>query len=170
MIFITCVWSYPLSDGTSRTALAFLSREDQLLQANAATFVSIPVNKPEWITNEWYGIWSIAWWGINVYLAWDNTTYNSTCWVDYVLLRFCLALYSYYNTPYCLFIGLERVTWYVLVLLDGGRVIVHRLPCDSPTTITRRAVPRRLFTHLEPNQLCICVSETRVRTLRVRRW
>ena len=28
---------------------------------------------------------------------------------------------------------------------NSGRVIVHRLPCDSPTTITWRAVPRRLF-------------------------
>ena len=46
-----------------------------------------------------------------------------------------------------------------LVLLDGGRVIVHRLPfTDNPTTITN------------PIRLCICVFETRVRTLRVRRW
>ena len=55
-------------------------------------------------------------------------------------------------------------------ILVGGRVIVHvrrviarRLPCG------RHAVPRRLFTNLETNQLCICVSETRVRTIRVRR-
>ena len=46
---------------------------------------------------------------------------------------------------------------------NGGDAIVQRLPCDSPTTITWRAVPKRLFTHLEPNLLCICVSEPRVR-------
>ena len=40
-------------------------------------------------------------------------------------------LYHANNLIFCIFIGLERVTWYVLVLLDGGRVIVHRLPCDS---------------------------------------
>ena len=51
---------------------------------------------------------------------------------------------------------------------NGGCVIVHHLPCDSLTTIKRRAEPRRLFTHFEPNQLCVCVSEMRVRTLCVR--
>ena len=72
-----------------------------------------------------------------------------------------------YNTPYknsAFLLFRARHMICLSFTRNGGHVTLLRLPCDSPTTITRRAVPKRFFIHLEPNQLCICVSEVRVRS------
>ena len=50
--------------------------------------------------NYLYGLWGIAWWGINVYLVYVfYTTCTSTCWIDNVLLRTCIAIL--YSTTVC---------------------------------------------------------------------
>ena len=64
---------------------------------NLGILINISVH---WCINV-FGIWGIAWWGINIYLVCSNTMCVSTCWVDtYSLENLSCYIFFYHGVNF----------------------------------------------------------------------